>query len=236
MVCTLNFNPKGTVNLMSTAAQIVANQANAQASTGPRTGEGKSASSRNNFRHGLASGQIVVPGEDPAEFEAMLAAMREEYQPAAITEEVLVLCMAQHFWLAQRAIRLQNVAFIEGDSPAKIALLMRYQTSNDRGYHHCVSQLLKIRAEKYKQAIGFESQKAKTAEEARRQEFHEARVRSLHAKSQLDEFDHEVRSTIEAPLPGHERLPFDAVKSSITQAIRDLKQHIHQENTSKAAA
>jgi hypothetical protein len=220
---------------MSTAAQILANQANAQSSTGPRTEEGKSCSSRNNFRHGLASGQIIVPGEDPAEFEALLAGMREEYQPATITEEVLVLCMAQHFWLGQRAICLQNGAFVNGDSPAKIALLMRYQTSNDRGYHHCVSQLLKIRAEKYRQEIGFESQKAKSAENARRQELHEARIRSLNAKSQLDEFDHEVRSTIEAPLPGHERLPFESVKGSITQAIRTLNHEIKEEKASKPA-
>jgi hypothetical protein len=219
---------------MSTAAQILANQANAQPSTGPRTEEGKSCSSRNNFRHGLASGQIIVPGEDPAEFEALLG-MRAEYQPATITEEVLVLCMAQHFWLGQRAICLQNGAFVNGDSPAKIALLMRYQTSNDRGYHHCVSQLLKIRAEKYKQEIGFESQKAKAAENARRQELHEARIRSLNAKSQLDEFDHEVRSTIEAPLPGHERLPFESVKGSITQAIRTLNNEIKKEKASKPA-
>jgi hypothetical protein len=127
---------------------------------------------------------------------------------------------------------------------------MRYQTSNDRGYHHCVSQLLKIRAEKRKQerldeaahlselktpAKAFESQNAKAAENARRQELHEAHIRSLNAKSQLDEFDHEVRSTIEAPLPGHERLPFESVKGSITQAIRTLNNEIKEEKASKPA-
>ena len=38
---------------MSSQAQIAANRANAQLSTGPRTEEGKAASSRNAYRHGL---------------------------------------------------------------------------------------------------------------------------------------------------------------------------------------
>ena len=38
---------------MSTQAQLAANQANAQLSTGPNTEEGKAASSRNNLTHGL---------------------------------------------------------------------------------------------------------------------------------------------------------------------------------------
>ena len=38
---------------MATQAQIAANQANAQKSTGPTSTEGKAASSQNNFKHGF---------------------------------------------------------------------------------------------------------------------------------------------------------------------------------------
>jgi hypothetical protein len=93
---------------MSTVAQTSANQANAQHSTGPATEEGKARSARNNFRHGLASGQLIVPVEDPADFEALAQDLFNEHQPATPTEENLVLSMAQHFWLGQRAIRLQT--------------------------------------------------------------------------------------------------------------------------------
>ena len=49
---------------MSTNQVIVnRNQQNAQHSTGPRTEEGKAATRQNAFKHGLASGQIVIPGE-----------------------------------------------------------------------------------------------------------------------------------------------------------------------------
>jgi hypothetical protein len=130
---------------MSTAAQVAANQANAQRSTGPVTTEGKAASARNNFRHGLASGQLIVPGEDPAEFEALAESLFNEHNPATPTEENLVLCMAQHFWLGQRAIRLQNEAFIAGQGVNQLSLLMRYQTSNQRAYSRCLADLFRLR-------------------------------------------------------------------------------------------
>jgi hypothetical protein len=53
---------------MATPAQIIANQANAQRSTGPRTVEGKQASSANATSHGLTSRSTVLPGEDPEEY------------------------------------------------------------------------------------------------------------------------------------------------------------------------
>jgi hypothetical protein len=141
---------------MSTVAQTSANQANAQHSTGPATEEGKARSARNNFRHGLASGQLIVPGEDPADFEALVQDLFNEHQAATPTEENLVLSMAQHFWLGQRAIRLQNEAFAAGGSVAQLSLLLRYQTSNQRAYSRCLADLLKLRSGRQ---IGFERQK-----------------------------------------------------------------------------
>jgi hypothetical protein len=141
---------------MSTSAQILANQANAKVSTGPATEEGKARSARNNFRHGLASGQLIVPGEDPAEFEALAQDLFNEHQPATPTEENFVLSMAQHFWLGQRAIRLQNEAFAAGGSVNQLSLLLRYQTSNQRAYNRCLADLFKLRTERLN---GLERQK-----------------------------------------------------------------------------
>jgi hypothetical protein len=98
------------------------NRQNAQHSTSPRTPKGKKdeaapfsepkiqtrCSSRNSTKHGLASGQIIIPGEDPAAFDALLSDLLAEHQPANTTEELLIAEMAQSHWLAQRAIRLQN--------------------------------------------------------------------------------------------------------------------------------
>ncbi|HZQ53175.1 MAG TPA: hypothetical protein VFB14_13315, partial [Bryobacteraceae bacterium] len=41
-------------------AKLAANRANAEKSTGPKSEEGKSRSSRNSFKHGLYSKQLVL--------------------------------------------------------------------------------------------------------------------------------------------------------------------------------
>jgi hypothetical protein len=46
---------------MATAAQIHANRANAQKSTGPRTAEGKAKVAQNAVQHGLLAQRTIVP-------------------------------------------------------------------------------------------------------------------------------------------------------------------------------
>lgn len=49
--------------------QLQANRSNALKSTGPRTEAGMSIASKNAIKHGLQATEIVIPGEDPAEFD-----------------------------------------------------------------------------------------------------------------------------------------------------------------------
>jgi hypothetical protein len=100
---------------------------------GPRTQAGKAASSKNSFKHGLASGRILIEGEDPAAFEALVADLEADYQPATKTEALLVHDLAKFHWLADRAIRLQAEAFAASacpEVPASLNVLIRYQTSS----------------------------------------------------------------------------------------------------------
>ncbi len=70
-----------------------------------------------------------------------------------MTEFLLLEKMAEHYWLSNRAVRLQEASL--GDEK-QFALYLRYQTTNDRGFHNCINTLLKLRAEKRKAEIGFE--------------------------------------------------------------------------------
>jgi hypothetical protein len=203
---------------MASPAQITANQNNATLSTGPRTEEGKQTASRNNFRHGLASSQLIIEGESIAEFNALRDALIEEHQPATPTETALVTGMAQHYWLAQRAIGLQTAAFTSATEvdAKKLSLYLRYQTTRDRQFHKCLNDLLKLRAQKRREQIGFESQQQKQA-------LNEAKIRALTAKAEAAEIDTEIRATIEALLPGNLRIPFDTMKSVFEAAVREVK-------------
>jgi hypothetical protein len=128
------------------------NRANSLHSTGPRTPTGKLASSRNSLKHGLASGQLIIPGEDPAEFDSLLQSLLDEHQPANTIEEMLIHEMAQSFWLTQRALRLQNECFTsEGVDEKRLALFLRYQTTHERAFHRALSTLLKLRRTRERQ-------------------------------------------------------------------------------------
>ncbi|HEX4231371.1 MAG TPA: hypothetical protein VHZ07_22060 [Bryobacteraceae bacterium] len=206
---------------MSTSAQIAANQANTQHSVGPVTEAGKAASSQNRRIHGFTGRFGIMKGEDGAEYTALVKALYDEHQPATVTESILVEKMAQHFWTGQRATRLQAESFGNEQHPRELALYLRYQTTHDRAFHKCLSDLLKLRAEgrkaleaEKKAEIGFESQK-------RKQELHEARVRLLTAQAENKELDTDIRGGIEAPMPGNVRIPYDALKHTLKEAFRE---------------
>ena len=48
-------------------------------------------------------------------------------------------------------------------------MFIRYQTTHDRAFHKSLNDLLKLRAEKRRVEIGFESQKRQEAAESRRE-------------------------------------------------------------------
>jgi hypothetical protein len=91
-----------SVRSKSKKTRAAVNRANAQKSSGPRTEQGKAVSSQNSFKHGLYSKAIVIPGEDPAKFEALRADLAAEHRPVGVTEEMLVDELAQHYWRMKR--------------------------------------------------------------------------------------------------------------------------------------
>jgi len=96
---------------MATEAQIEANRANAQKSTGPRTPEGKAQVARNAIRHGLLAREAVVVGEDLDEFDLFRDQLRAELAPVGLVESLLVERIAGLSWRLRRAERFHTEAF-----------------------------------------------------------------------------------------------------------------------------
>ena len=63
---------------MSTEAQVAANRANSQHSTGPKSAEGKAVICLNAFRHGLAGAFIILPDEIREDFNELHEGLRAE--------------------------------------------------------------------------------------------------------------------------------------------------------------
>ena len=96
---------------MATPAQIDANRANAQKSTGPRSVEGKSASRFNALKHGIDAASIVIPGEDPADYDALAANYQREFRPESPSELFDVDTMLRADWQKRRLQRVEADLF-----------------------------------------------------------------------------------------------------------------------------
>jgi hypothetical protein len=88
----------------TTVRQIEANRKNALRSTGPKTVSGKQASRLNALTHGLRAKDVIIPGqEDPAEFEAILRELNEEWEPEGHTQIHVVEEIGLAVWRLRRA-------------------------------------------------------------------------------------------------------------------------------------
>ena len=88
--------------------QIEANRKNALRSTGPTTPEGKQASRFNAVRHGLRAKEVIIPGqEDPAEFDAILRELCEDWEPEGHTERHLIEQVGLAEWRLRRVHRAE---------------------------------------------------------------------------------------------------------------------------------
>src|ERR1044071_8715001 len=92
---------------MPTEAQINANRLNAQKSTGPKSPEGKAASSLNALKSGIDAWSHIIPGEDPAELETLTAQSPQHSQPADPTQLALVDTLVSAEWIQRRLRRIE---------------------------------------------------------------------------------------------------------------------------------
>jgi hypothetical protein len=93
---------------MATPAQVIANNANAQLSTGPRSVEGKAASSRNSLKLGIHAQSMIIPGEEIAELEELTAAHQQKFQPVGPVEAELLEIVIRSAWMKRRYARIET--------------------------------------------------------------------------------------------------------------------------------
>jgi len=149
---------------MSSSAQVAANQKNASHSTGPRTPEGKAASSQNAMKSGVTSAKAVLPFESQNEYNAMYDAFMAQFAPANFIERVIVEDIANAFWRIRRVKAAQISYMTEKLGPyvipnpllatAEIMLskemqrLHKYETSYRREYESAWRKLQAIQKER----------------------------------------------------------------------------------------
>jgi hypothetical protein len=99
---------------MVSEKQLEANRRNARKSTGPKTAEGKSNSSRNNLRHGLTGHISLLPTEDREAHDTFCNELIESFHPETPMERQLAQSIAEVNWRLNRAVAIENNMFALG--------------------------------------------------------------------------------------------------------------------------
>jgi hypothetical protein len=187
---------------MATAAQIAANRRNAQKSCGPKSAETKAKVAQNSVKHTLcARFRVLDEVEKQENFDAFLNQLMEDEQPVGQAEIELVVKMAEHTWLAKRALRMQNECFSpvpktpeqekNGDIPVavdfQLEAYVRYHAAQDRAYQRASAELQKRKKARQLAEIGFASQKRAQAEESRKAEKHAVQIATANLRKQREE-------------------------------------------------
>ena len=93
-------------------ARIAANRANAALSTGPRTAQGKSTSSKNATSHGLYAAIVVVHHwENQADFDLLRQQYCDRFCPLDRVESDIVDRMVDSVWRRNRVISIETTLF-----------------------------------------------------------------------------------------------------------------------------
>ena len=122
---------------MATAAQTLANQANALHSTGPKSPEGKARAARNNTRHGLTLGVLVIEDHEKNAHAALATELREQVCPGSNLEEEAFRQLLDGAW---RLLKVQSLVaglfteyngdpLIHPEAAARLATLNRYRAA-----------------------------------------------------------------------------------------------------------
>lgn len=135
---------------MSSQAQLDANRANAQHSTGPRSPEGKSASSQNALKHGLSAQYVPLSESERPQFEALEASFRREVKPSGALQECIFQDLVAAAWKRSIVNRLlsqatSNSESLFEDEPAeRVRKLERHRADQNRAFNKALRTLREL--------------------------------------------------------------------------------------------
>jgi hypothetical protein len=152
---------------MASAAQITANRANAQLSTGPVTPEGKARVAQNAVAHGLTARHLVVRDDDREEFESLRESLAAEIDPQGALETFTFAELLHAAWNLQRFRRLEAETsmgtiddFTDPQTTAVLDRLSRYQSRAQRAYFRALAELRTLQTNRALRQIKLDDQTA----------------------------------------------------------------------------
>jgi len=133
---------------MASPAQITANRANAEHSTGPVTPQGKARVAQNALKHGLTAKHLVIRDDQREEFETLQSSLAAELDPQGAVEQVTFNEILHAAWNLHRFRILEAEAslgslddFTDPQCTTLLDRLTRYQARAQRAYYRALQEL-----------------------------------------------------------------------------------------------
>jgi hypothetical protein len=139
---------------MASAARILANQANARFSTGPRTPEGKARASANSRKEGLTASTLAVSDGQQAEFDHFRLSLLHDTRPEGALEDEYFHRLLTCGWILRHARTLESQLLAETDpvhdeaSAAKLHRIARYRRDLERSYDRALREFRHLQTER----------------------------------------------------------------------------------------
>ena len=193
-------------------AQIDANRANSQLSTGPKTEEGLRASSANSIRSGLTAVKLFVRAEEQEEFELTRQSLMEQLQPSGLMQGHLFDRILHAMWNIQRCTVLEAAlqaeafdrgvldALLEDELGRKLDRIYRYRKMHESAQRQATAEFRRLKTEEHSrnsrgdaknESVLIETQKIATAL---------SRAKAGQAKRDMDLFRAELAAFVKPPV------------------------------------
>jgi len=143
----------------TSSAQIAANRANAQFSTGPLSEEGKQASAANSVTTGLTAARIFVRPDEQAEFEQFQSALAFEFEPQGAAQQDIFDLILHAKWNIRRCYILESQiqteasvkglddALLDNELSVKLDRIYRYKKMHESTHRRATAELRQLQTE-----------------------------------------------------------------------------------------
>src|SRR5258708_32057889 len=149
---------------MESLKQPEANRLNSKRSTGPRSVEGKAASSMNALKSGIDAQSHIIPGEDAVALEALTVEYLQRFLPTVPEERVFVDILIRDDWQLRRLnkveaqlwqYRMEDLSHLDEDSPLghvfhyedkEFSRLQRRLDATERSYRNALLDLERLQS------------------------------------------------------------------------------------------
>jgi hypothetical protein len=132
---------------MASPAQIESNRGNSLKSTGPTSAAGKAASRLNAVKSGIYAKELILPGEDLAEFESLTANYQQQLRPVTPVEQFLVDSLIENDWRLRRLRKAETRLWANYSDPSlaledpALIRLYRLIAATRRAYSQSLKEL-----------------------------------------------------------------------------------------------